>query len=489
MVDRQSPVPLYYQLKQQLRRQIESGELHAGDRLPTEAEMCDIYAISRAPVRQALVELASEGLIYRRAGQGTFVSPHANAALESTTHLRILSHYDMRWMASVEQATRAWNRQNPDQPVELEVTMCSYDDFHPTLRRSVAEGTAPDLAPLDVVWVADYAYASFITPLSSLDAVWARAAMEAFEAPVVKNNCAGGNLYAVPVQSDITGLWYRRDWLAEAGATVPTTWAEWLSLIDVFAQPEVRRRFGHEFSLVLPVTAAATEATVNLLIPFIWMTGGDVLDSAGRLCLDCTAVREALGFLQKITLERRYALPDMTGARVWDLARYFAKGLVPMALGGSYDWPRIQDECAWAETPEEAVSHLGFAMAPRPSVDCAPISSLGGTSWAITRQSSHQELCLEILKLASRPELSHPFCKENLQVSPLKSVNSDFMREGHPWLSTVTPLLRYARTRPSMRNYVQVSLYLQRMFELILWEGAPVEETVRHTAHSLELLI
>jgi ABC-type glycerol-3-phosphate transport system substrate-binding protein len=179
----------------------------------------------------------------------------------------------------------------------------------------------------------------------------------------------------------------------------------------------------------------------------------------------------------------------MTGVRVWDLMRYFADGRAPMALGGTYEWPRIQDQCAWADTPEEAISHMGFALAPRPLVDQAPVSSLGGTSWVIMRQSAHQELSLEILKLASRQELSLPFCRETLQISPLRSANATFASEGHSWLSTVAPWLRYARTRPSVRNYMQVSMYLQRMFELVLWAGAPIEEIVQRTAHSLELLI
>jgi len=73
MIDRNSPIPLYYQLKQYFTKQMESGALHSGDRLPTEMELCEQFDISRAPVRQALSELAREGLIYRRAGQGTFV--------------------------------------------------------------------------------------------------------------------------------------------------------------------------------------------------------------------------------------------------------------------------------------------------------------------------------------------------------------------------------------------------------------------------------
>ena len=70
----ESPVPFYAQLKEILREQIRSGVLAVGDQLPSEAELCTKYGISRTVVRQALQELTVEGLIRRRKGKGSFVA-------------------------------------------------------------------------------------------------------------------------------------------------------------------------------------------------------------------------------------------------------------------------------------------------------------------------------------------------------------------------------------------------------------------------------
>jgi GntR family transcriptional regulator len=68
------PTPLYYQLKSILENKIRSKELKEGERLPSEADLCHQFKVSRITVRQALLELEKSGLIYRERGKGTFIS-------------------------------------------------------------------------------------------------------------------------------------------------------------------------------------------------------------------------------------------------------------------------------------------------------------------------------------------------------------------------------------------------------------------------------
>ncbi|WP_338818235.1 HTH-type transcriptional repressor NagR [Moorella thermoacetica] len=67
-------IPLYYQLMQLFRQQIEEGEYQPGDSFPSENELCERFGVSRPTVRQALNELVREGLLHRVKGKGTFVS-------------------------------------------------------------------------------------------------------------------------------------------------------------------------------------------------------------------------------------------------------------------------------------------------------------------------------------------------------------------------------------------------------------------------------
>lgn len=70
----QSGVPRYRTIEAILRDQIFSGELHEGDRVPTEEQLGRTYRVSRPTVRRALGVLQRERLIVRTARLGTFVN-------------------------------------------------------------------------------------------------------------------------------------------------------------------------------------------------------------------------------------------------------------------------------------------------------------------------------------------------------------------------------------------------------------------------------
>ncbi|MBD8046735.1 MULTISPECIES: GntR family transcriptional regulator [Clostridium] len=74
-INKESRIPLYYQLIDILIEMIEKGYISENDQLPSERELCETYNVSRSTVRQAMQELEREGYVYREHGKGTFVSP------------------------------------------------------------------------------------------------------------------------------------------------------------------------------------------------------------------------------------------------------------------------------------------------------------------------------------------------------------------------------------------------------------------------------
>ena len=73
MIDKNSPIPVYYQLKNDFIKKIASGVWKAGECISSERELCEIYDVSRMTIRQAIGELVQEGILTRKKGKGTFV--------------------------------------------------------------------------------------------------------------------------------------------------------------------------------------------------------------------------------------------------------------------------------------------------------------------------------------------------------------------------------------------------------------------------------
>src|SRR6201998_3334278 len=69
----ESHIPLYIQVRDQLRSLVHAGDLRPGDRMPASRELAQMLGVHRTTVANAYAELESEGLIQGHVGRGTFI--------------------------------------------------------------------------------------------------------------------------------------------------------------------------------------------------------------------------------------------------------------------------------------------------------------------------------------------------------------------------------------------------------------------------------
>ncbi|ASF38257.1 phosphonate metabolism transcriptional regulator PhnF [Halobacillus halophilus] len=74
MIDKKSPLPIYYQIEESIKQRISDGEYQPNDMIPSERILSENYDVSRMTVRQAITNLVNEGVIYREKGRGTFIA-------------------------------------------------------------------------------------------------------------------------------------------------------------------------------------------------------------------------------------------------------------------------------------------------------------------------------------------------------------------------------------------------------------------------------
>ena len=74
LINEESGIPLYYQIKELMRGKIDNEDWKSGDKIPNEVDLAKTFMVSRSTMRQAILELVREGILSRKKGVGTFVS-------------------------------------------------------------------------------------------------------------------------------------------------------------------------------------------------------------------------------------------------------------------------------------------------------------------------------------------------------------------------------------------------------------------------------
>ena len=82
---RNGPIPLHYQISNELRKRLQNGEWNVGDLFPGDKELMTVYGVSSTTVRRAIDELVREGWLERKPGKGTFVIKQYVETLEKLT--------------------------------------------------------------------------------------------------------------------------------------------------------------------------------------------------------------------------------------------------------------------------------------------------------------------------------------------------------------------------------------------------------------------
>ena len=84
--------PKYIQIREKLRQQIQTGTLSTDDKIPTEAELMQLYGVSRTTVINAVKDLVNDRLLTRTIGKGTFVvKPEPELSAKEVVGLAIMT--------------------------------------------------------------------------------------------------------------------------------------------------------------------------------------------------------------------------------------------------------------------------------------------------------------------------------------------------------------------------------------------------------------
>ncbi|MBN9071575.1 MAG: FadR family transcriptional regulator [Rhizobiales bacterium] len=128
--------PLSTVVAEDLADKIRSGELLPGARLPTEAELCAEYDVSRTVVREAVARLRSDGVVVPQQGRGMFVSDQPKPRIFSIpedalkTLPETIALLELRLSVEVEAAGLCAERRTDDEAAAIRALMEQVDSRH-----------------------------------------------------------------------------------------------------------------------------------------------------------------------------------------------------------------------------------------------------------------------------------------------------------------------------------------------------------------------
>lgn len=135
-INKKSPVPIYYQLKQIILDKIKCSQWLPGTAISSERELSEMFDVSRMTIRQAINELVSEGILYRERGRGTFVSQQRLAQSDVMSFTEAATNQGLEAVTIVKR----FEIEVPDLNVMEKLNLQGYEDIYYVQRIRIISG-------------------------------------------------------------------------------------------------------------------------------------------------------------------------------------------------------------------------------------------------------------------------------------------------------------------------------------------------------------
>lgn len=279
-----------------------------------------------------------------------------------------------------------WNTSHTNQ---IELTVIPAADFVTRVGVASAGGEAPDLLPIDLIYVPAFAKAGNLTEIGSF--IDSLSYADQLSPSHIHLGEYDGGRYAVPFAAEGSVLLYNKGLFEKAGLDPekpPTTWDEIYQ--DAKAITALGDgTYGYYFA------GACAGCNAFTYLPLIWASGGDVLSDDGLTAtVDSPEVRAALEFYKKMWDEGMIP-PSAQADTGTDFLNAFLTGTIGMAGSGAFSIATLKND-----HPE-----IDFGLTFLPGQEGGKSSFAGGDSIAITSSSTHAAEAFEFIQWVLSDEI------------------------------------------------------------------------------------
>jgi multiple sugar transport system substrate-binding protein len=365
---------------------------------------------------------------------------------------------------------RQWNSAHPGQHVTLIPLPDESDDQVAQLVANLQiKSSLYDVMSLDVVWIAEFAANSWITPLNPRSFP-----LGDMLRPAVATTMYQGKMYAAPFTSNADLLYYRKDILA--GRRPPRTWAQLAYLAKTLAPR-------HQMAGYAGQLAAYEGLTVNFA-EAVQSAGGSILSPDGtRVTLNSAAARVGLSFLSD-GLRQGWIPRAALNYDEADSQQAFEAGKL-LFLD---NWPYVYGEASVPGPGNKVAGKFGVTPLPGPAGPGS--SSLGGADLAVSAFSRHPVTALAFIKfLTSLSSERQILVDASLPPVWARLYTDPALIQRFPYLPVLERAILSAKSRPEIPNYSQLSLAISSTIHQALATNQPVNSTITMLSGELSSVI
>lgn len=323
------------------------------------------------------------------------------------------------------------------------------------VRRLAAKDSSIDLMSLDPPFVAEFANAGYLRPIT--DPADVAAFTDGVLAGPLETARWDGELVAPPFWANTQLLWYRRSVAEAAGIDPSTTELTWEQLVAV-AEAQGKR---------IGVQGRRYEGYMVWINALVASAGGTVLDDAGagadaRPAIDSPAGRAAAAVVSQ--LARSSAAPaDLTTAGEEEARSTFQGADGSFMVNWPYVYAAAEAAVQSGAIPQSTFEDIGWARYPRVEADRVSAPPLGGINLAIGSAGRHPDEALAALRCLLSVEAGAQYMVESGNPAARAAVYDDpAVREAFPMADLIRDSIDGAAPRPITPYYGDVSQSVQR---------------------------
>lgn len=371
----------------------------------------------------------------------------------------------------VQELVSDFEREHPG--VHVIVQQLPWSAAHEKMLTAYVGGSTPDVSQLGNTWVPEFAALRAIEPLDARIAATPGVQAAGYFPGIWDTNVVDGTVFGVPWYVDTRLMFYRRDLFEKAGwKTPPTNWADWLRCME-----DVRRA-GAKTAIFLPTNEYTPWIIFGLQAKSRMLKDGDTRGDFGG-----AAYKRAADFYMEIL--RRKLAPVLDGNAIGNVYQEFERGTFAMYITGPWQLGEFKNRLSPA-------MQSSWATAPLPGPDGAEsgVSTAGGSSLVMFRNSRHPAEAWQLIEFLSRPEQQVRFFHLTGDLPARREAWRDTSLTSDPNMANFGTQLQRTAATPNIPEWEEISVRLRdEAIPAMVLGGANPDSTLKALDRTVDKIL